>query len=123
MSNTTKLTDRFLQIKGLNADWTLAGDLAGFKTSGIVVKSITFQPGAANDVAIVKAGKGDQTAAVALATTGTAPEIFHVKCVNTKDQRVKYFGKGKRMWPFIVIADWTLAGGTIANARIEFELA
>lgn len=123
MANTTKLADRFLQIKGLDADWSIPGDLAGFAKSGLQVKSITVHPTAANDIFIIKAGLPSQaTTIAAIATTSTAPEILHVKCTGDTDQRIKYFGdKGQRMWPFIDISDCTL--GTAANARIEFELA
>lgn len=123
MANTTKITDRFLQVKGLDADWTTPGDLPGFKKSGIQVKRITFHPSGANDVMIIKNGKGDQaTAAAAIATTATAPEIMHVKCTDDTDQRALYFGeRGQRMWPFIDISDCTFSNA--ANARVEFELA
>lgn len=123
MSNTTKLVDRFLQIKGLDADWSIPGDLSDYIKTGLFVKSITFHPSGAGDEMIIKAGHATQaTNAVAVATTGTAPELFHVKCSGTTDQRIKYFGgdKGIRMWPFIVIADCTfdIAG----DARVEIEL-
>ena len=122
--NTTKITDRFLQIKGLDSDWSVPGDLPGFAKSGINVKRIIFVPSTANDILIIKAGHATQTTTVAaIATTLTAPEILHVKVTADTDQRIVYeFGKrGTRMWPFIDISDCTL--GTAGNARIEFELA
>lgn len=123
MANTTKLADIFLQIKGLDDDWSTPGDLgATYQKGGIQVRSITFHPSGANDVAIIKAGLPSQaTTAAAIATTTTAPEIFHVQCSGATDQRIKYFGdRGKQMWPFIDISDWTLSSA--ANARLEFEL-
>lgn len=122
MANTTKLQGNFLQIKGLDADWSVGGDLSGLLSAGLRVRSIIFHPSGANDIAIIKAGKASQTTtAAAVATTATAPEIFHVKCTADTDQRIKYFGdRGQVMWPFIDISDWTLA--TAANARLEIEL-
>jgi hypothetical protein len=125
MANTTKLTDRFLQIKGLDDDWSVPGDLGtDFGKSGINVKSITFHPSGASDVCIIKAGAPSQTTtSAAIATTSVAPEIFHVKVTNNKDQRIKYFGdRGQRMWPFIDISDWGSLSSA-AVARVEFELA
>jgi len=123
MGNTTKIQNQFLQVKGLDADWSTPGDLAGFVESGIMVKSITFHPSGVNDVMIIKEGQPDDTTTVlAVANTTTAPELFHVKCAGDTDQRIRYFGdRGRRMYPFIDISDCTLA--TAANARVEFELA
>lgn len=123
MANTTKLVGNFLQIKGLDADWSVPGDLPGMKAAGLRVKSIMFKPTGANDVCVIKAGTPAHTStAEAIATTLTAPEIFSVKCSGDTDQRVKYFGdRGQTMWPFIDISDWTLASA--ADARLEIELA
>ncbi len=122
MSNTTKITDTFLQIKGLDADWSIPGDLPGFTKSGILVRSITFHPSGASDAAVVKAGKATLTTeALTNATKTSAPEIFHVICAGDTDQRIKYFGEGgQRMWPFIEISDWNLSSA--GAARLEFEL-
>jgi len=123
MANTTKLEGRFLQIKGLDADWSTPGDLPGFAKSGLLIRSITFHPSGTGDIAIIKAGRQTQTTtAGAIATTATAPEVFHVKCTADTDQRVKYFGdRGQRAWPFIDISDWTLSSAALA--RLEIELA
>ena len=122
MANTTKITHKSLQIKGLDADWSVPGDLPGLVKSGLRVKSIKFSPSAANDILVIKAGKATQlTTAAAIATTATAPEIMHVKVSADTDQRIQYFWSGQDMWPFIDISDCTL--GTAANARVEFELA
>lgn len=126
MSNTTKITGNFLQIKGLDADWSLVGDLdKSFDKSGIRVKSIKFVPSATDDVMIIKEGDPGYatTAALVTAQTATAPELFHVKCVDAYDDRIVYFGgnRGRVMRPFIDISDCTL--GTAANARVEIELA
>jgi len=121
MANTTKLVDRFLEIKGLDADWSIPGDLAGFVESGIQVKSITFFPSAANDIAVIKAGTPSQlTTAAAIATAITAPRILSEKTAG-ETKRLEFGPRGTRMWPFIDISDWTLS--TPANARLLFELA
>lgn len=122
MANTTKLTHRSLQIKGLDADWTIPGDLAGFIKSGLRVKSIKFKPSATGDILVIKASKGSHlTEAAVIATTLTAPEIMYVKVTADTDQRVEYFNEGQQMWPFIDISDCTF--DTAANVRVEFELA
>ncbi len=126
MSNTTKLTGNFLQIKGLDADWSLPGDLdAFFDETGLRVKSIKFIPSATNDVMVIKEADPGYatTAAIIAAQSTTAPELFYAKAVDVYDQRIEYFGgdKGKVIRPFIDISDCTL--GTAANARVEFELA
>ena len=122
MANTTLITNRSLQIKGLDADWTVPGDLTGFLASGLKVKSIKFQPSATGDILVIKASKGSHTtAATVIAATTTAPEIMHVKVTADTDQRIEYFNEGQWMWPFIDISDCTFS--TAANARIEFELA
>jgi len=121
---TTKLADRFIQIKGLTTDdWSVPGDLAGFYPTGLFVRSITFHPSGANDIAIIKGGLASQkTTTAAIATTTTAVELFHVKCTAATDQRVKSFAdNGVRMWPFIDLRAWTLSSAALA--RVEIELA
>lgn len=121
MANTTKLEGRFLQIKGLDADWSVPGDLPGFQKTGLRVVSIRVHPSAASDVSVIKQGKSSQTATTAaIATTTTAPEIFRAKHSTDQDDRIEYYD-GSPMWPFIDISDWTL--GTAANARVEMVLA
>ena len=124
MANTTKITGNFLQIKGLDADWSLPGDLDKyFDESGIRVKSITFNPSGADTMIIKECDPGYvTTAALIAAQAATAPRIFDVSCDDADDQRVKYFGeKGRVMRPFIDISDCTFIAA--ANAYVEFELA
>ena len=124
MSNTTIIVGNFLQIKGLDADWSLLDLDATFLKTGIRVKSIKFFPSATGDEMIIKEGDPGYatTAALVTALTATAPEIMHVLCADVYDQRIIYFGeKGKLMRPFIDITDCALT--TAATARVEFELA
>lgn len=123
MANTTKLADHFLQIKGLDEDWSVPGDLPGFKDTGLYVKSITFYPSAANDILLIKQGLSSQgTTAAAIATTVTAAGIMEVKAATGDPIRFEFDQKcGSRMWPFIDISDCTF--GTAGNARIDIELA
>ena len=124
MSNTTKITGNFLQIKGLDADWSVVGDMdASFDKTGIKVKSITFHPSATGDAMIIKeADPGLVSTAGVIATTLTAPVLFQVICADVYDQRVKYFGNGgKWMRPFIDISDCVFT--TAATCRVEMELA
>jgi hypothetical protein len=123
MANTTKIEDRFLEIKGLDEDWTIPGDLAGFIESGIQVKSITFFASQATDVLVIKAGKpGLTTEAAVIALTATAPRIFSdASTAELLHPRITFGDKGIRMWPFIDLTDCTF--GNAANVRIIFELA
>lgn len=125
MGNTTKIQGRFLQIKGLDVDWSLPGDLASFDKSGIQVKSIRFHPSGVNDVFIIKeAAPGyATTAALVTALTATAPAMFRAKCAGDTDDRIQYYGgdRGQRMRPFIDITDCTLSSAALAF--IEMELA
>ena len=123
MANTTKLEDRWLEIKGLDADWSVAGDLgADFLKSGLRVRSITFHPSAANDEMVIKQAKASHTTtALAIATTATAPRVFTAKAAGVQAVTQEYGPRGRQMRPFIDISDCTL--NTAANARVEFELA
>ena len=121
MANTTKITHNSLQVSGLDADWTIPGDLPGFAKTGIRVKSIKFHPGTADDEIVIKAGKGSQkTAAEVIATTATAPEIMRSKVLGDSDQRIEYFGEGENLYPFIDISDCTISSA--GTATIEFQL-
>jgi hypothetical protein len=124
MANTTKIIDRFLEIRGLDEDWTIPGDLAGFIKSGIQVKSIQLFASQATDVLVVKAGTpGLKTEAAVIALTTTAPRIFSdASTAELLHPRATYGGdKGTKMWPFIDVTDCTF--GTVGNVRVIFELA
>ena len=123
MSNTTKLTGTTLMIRFDGTDdWSIPGDMAGFITSGLRVKSITFNPSANLDKMIIKAGLPSQkTETAAIATTTTAVELFHVECTATSDQRIEYFGdSGQQMWPFIDASDCT---GLTTTQEVIMQLA
>ena len=131
MANTTKLTNRSITITGLDADWTIPNDLADHIKTGLRVKSIGFDPGAANDRLVIKAGKGSQlTATDVLATNTTAggsattaATIFDVTVTAVTDQRIKYFDGSEQMWPFIDISDCTLATSGAGTSAVNIELS
>lgn len=108
MANTTALTGRFLQITGLDADWTLTTDMPGMVTGGLNVKSIRYHPSGA-DRFIVHNKSIDAAA------------IFDVNCADVYDDRIQYYDEKVPMFPVIDISDCTLA--VAANARLVFELA
>lgn len=120
MANTTKLKGKILEIKGLDADWSLPGDLPGFRTTGLFIRRITFHASNAADVFIIKQGKAaDTSTAGAIVTTATDPRIFDA--VGQTSQKFGGDVHGFQCWPYIDISDCTL--NTAANARIEIELA
>ena len=125
MSNTTIIVGNFLQIKGLDADWSLLDLDATFLKTGIRVKSITFFPSATGDIIHIKESDPGYatTAALVTALTATAPSLLHVDCADVYDQRIKYFGgeNGRIMRPFIDISDCVFT--TAATCRVEMELA
>ena len=113
MANTTNLEGNFIEITGLDEDWTLATDMPGFETDGLRIKSIEFNPSAVSDAFVVRN------------SSATGPKIFDVSCDSVNDQKLKYYdgpnGVGQQMWPYIKIADATL--DTAANASVKIELA
>lgn len=112
MANATTKVGLFIEITGLDADWTLANcGVAALNTKQkILVKSIQFNPGAANDVMIIRNGGIDAT------------PVFRCKCTGDTDNRLRYYGtKGVLMAPVIDITDCTL--GAAANSSVMIELA
>jgi len=111
MSNTTKTKGNFVTITGLNANWTLATDMAGFATSGLRIKSITFNPSGANDVFKVRN------------VGASSAFMFDVSCDGANNQKVKYYdgpgGMGQQAWPYIKIADCSLSSAAAAALHIE----
>lgn len=118
MANTTKLTHNVVKITGLDADWSVPGDLTGLEKAGLRIGAINFQ-GAATDIAIIKAGKATQpTTAAAIATTSSAAHIVNNSIEKGSFRRE--FSPPLQAWPFIDISDWTLASA--ANNIVTMEL-
>lgn len=110
-ANTTTMSGLFIKITGLDADWTLAnsGVTALASKSSIFVRSIQFNPSAANDIMIIHNDGLDTT------------DVFHVKVDGDTDSRIRYYGeRGTLMSPVIDISDCTL--GVAANASVLIEL-
>ena len=117
-TNTTVLKDRFLDViieesGSSGTDWYASQDLKGFEKSGLLIKSITWFPTAANDVMIIRHS-----------TDGTdvgGPIIWYKKCASlTGDHRIT-FEPPMRMNPAIDVSEITL-GGTTGTGRLLFEL-
>jgi len=119
MANTTKFNGRIIEITGLDEDWYVENDLPQFAGVGLKVKSIQFNPSAANDVMKILDTRGKK----AMTPPDTAAvEVFLVQCSAVTDQRIKYFGdKGSWMSPYIDISECTL--NTAANAKVIIEIA
>jgi hypothetical protein len=77
------------------------------KLGRIKVKSITIIPGGA-DTIIIRDG------------SLTGPVIMHVVTADTKDARVKYFGEGSWVKPYMEHADQTYA--SLTATKVIFEL-
>lgn len=104
MANVTVQTRGTVQITGLDADWTLATDLATYANSGLLITSVQFNPSAANDIFILHDGGID------------AVVPFKVVCGSSADIKIKYFNSPDYMWPVIDITDCVLT--TPANAMV-----
>jgi hypothetical protein len=114
MANTVTMAGKFIQIiPDDTQDWypssTTTGEGLGLPTDWLCVKSIQFEPSAANDALVVNEGGLD------------GPTIMHVVCTATTDQKIKYFGNGTWMRPYIDDSDCTY--GTATSCRILIELA
>lgn len=106
MANTTTVNRNTITISGLDADWTLAGDLAAFQDTGMYISSIRYHPSGA-DRFIVHEGGID------------GASLFDVNCVDVNDDRIEYYDPSVARFPVIDISDCTLA--VAANARLTFE--
>ena len=90
--------DGCLEITGIAADW----DYNSNRPPGWPVKprimSIEFDPGAADDVLLIKERDAG------------GPQRFYAMCENTYDQRCKYF-HGCRVVPFNDFSECALSAG------------
>ena len=113
MANTVTFQGKIIQITPDGTqDWypssTTTGEGLGLPTDWICVKSIAFEPSAANDALVINEAGTD------------GPSIMHVSCTATTDQKIKYFGDGSWIRPYMDASDCTF--GTAANARILIEV-
>lgn len=80
-----------IELSGTIADFDLGDKRA--------VYCITYEPGAANDVLIVRDG------------SATGPIVFKVSASDTDDQKVLYL-MGAKIQPVITVSQCTLSAGT-----------
>lgn len=110
MSNTTLVSGSMVSITGLDENWVWSTELSDFAGLGAIkVKSIAFDPGAANDEMQVRNGGIDG-----------AP-LLKVTVAGVNDQRIKYFNPPIWCQPYIDISDCTL--GSAATSEVLIELA
>lgn len=119
MANTIK-------VKGHTASVILDGTtdlrmdtdfLVDFRSTGLLLTSISFTPSGNSDRLIVR----DAGNASPPSTLSTAPELMNVLVVSSEgasDNRIVYLFNGSPVWPFIDVSECTF--GTVANARIIF---
>ena len=110
MANTTTMSESFIQVTGLDADWVASTDTP---YSQVKLKSIMFEPSAAGDIMVIKEG------------SATGPRLFYASCASGNDQKIRYYagidGQGQWCNPFIDISDCTVS--TAANASVSIEIA
>jgi hypothetical protein len=108
MANTTTRSGRIITITGLDANWNLATDMPDYSTSGLSVRSIRFNPSAANDKMIIRE------------SSSAGPLIFRVMASAQTDDRIQYY-YGQWMKPTITIDQCTLSAASSAYVTIEIE--
>jgi hypothetical protein len=87
-----------LEITNIAADWDYKSGKPDDWPDTPRLTSIEFDPGAADDVLMVKAQDDG------------GPQRFFAKCENTYDQRCKYY-HGQRFIPYVDFSDCVLSGG------------
>ena len=119
-SNTTTLTDRFVEITFGEAgtsgtDWlcTATGDNGLSCTGGIIIKSMQFYPTQANDVICVR----NQSPT---ATSGAM--VWKYLAVAVGGNHRIDFSPPSRMWPVVDVSSCTF-GGSTGTAKLLIELA
>ncbi|KKN00479.1 hypothetical protein LCGC14_1137460 [marine sediment metagenome] len=117
MANTVIISNHFITIKTLDADWNLptSSNAKQFKDHGLMVRSIRYTPGASAGGDVMKIFEG---------STGGA-EIFSMRLstgINNIVTFVQYYGhagKGVQMFPYISSSGLTISSGS----TLTFELA
>jgi len=102
MANTT-IKGNIIQITDLDADWYGNVDA---NMHEMKISSIQFNPSATDDIMIIHDGSLD------------GATLFKVKCVDTYDQRIKYFDPPIWANPVIDISDCTIASPINAEVII-----
>ena len=100
-ANTITYTDSVIVIEDIDSDWNWYDTITYLATSkaGIAIQSIQFNPGAADDLCIIKN------------KTDTGSEIFDVICADVYDQRCKYFN-GEILKPVLDFSDGVYTAGS-----------
>lgn len=94
-----------LEITSIAADWDYRASKPSNWPDHPRIASIQFDPGAADDVLLIKE------------QSDGGPQRFFSRCENTYDQRIKYF-HGARVMPYIDFSECTLS----ANHKVTIEL-
>jgi len=96
-ANTINQVDGVVEVSAIDSDWVFTETFSDV-TSGMRLISIQFNPGAADDVCVVKNG------------SDTGPALMNVICMDAYDQRVKYFDSAIRR-PYLDYSACTLSSG------------
>jgi len=95
--NTVNHVGNVIEISAIDSDWTWTDTLPE-RSDGIKVKSIQFNPGAADDVLVIEEA------------SASGPRSVYFKCADTTVQKTKYFDDVK-IKPFLDESDCTLSEG------------
>lgn len=114
MSNTTTRSGNIITITGLDAKWVWSTDIPDYKTTGIKLRSIRFNPSSSTDRLTVK----NESSAGA--------DIFRANPADgggREAQVVQYFFSGGWFHPVIDCTNTAqCAFGAAASAYVTFEI-
>jgi hypothetical protein len=99
-----------ITITTLDADWAWTDTFtSGVEYSaGIKIISIQFNPSATDDICVIEEA------------SDAGPCLFYVKCLDTYDQRIKYY-RGARLKPVFDLSDSTITTAANASIQITYE--
>jgi len=106
-ANTVNPVEGCVTVSSIDSDYTFATTFPS-DTSGLRLVSIRFNPGAADDVCIIKNG------------SDTGPELFNSgKCVDEYDPRIEYYHSVIRR-PYLDFSAGTYSSGSTVTFEFDY---
>jgi len=97
MAATVNKVGRTIELTVIDADWVWSDSVPDKGIGGIPIATISFTPGAANDVMIIKEA------------SATGPSMFEATCLTAEPRVLDYFGVKHK--PFLDFSECTLTAG------------
>jgi len=106
-ANTIKSIEGSVTISSIDSDYTFATTFPN-STSGLRMVSIRFNPGAADDICVIKNG------------SDTGSELFNSgKCVDEYDVRIEYYNSMIRR-PYLDFSAGTYSSGSTVTFEFDY---